>query len=102
MNTDELRSRRREIIEKAANISGPTHLRYRWIDECLRDLESLDSATHTQHNAYYDFLNRFDTLYRLFKAAEGNPGSLLATSDLMIAAIMAYRETLNTQETQES
>jgi hypothetical protein len=92
MNADELRSRRREIVESVAK-------RKRGIDECLSELESLDAAALAPHNAYYDFINQFDTLYRLFKAAEGRPQAQDATAEMMMSALDRFRKTLPKPET---
>lgn len=92
MTPDEMHARRRDIIIEAVQ-SG-------CIEECLRDLASLDTAAQVKRNAYYDFLNRFDVLYRLLKASEGQSGALKATIDLMIAALAAYRRTLAKGETE--
>jgi hypothetical protein len=85
MNADELRSRRREIVELAAGHRKD-------IDECLSELESLDAAK--ERPAYYGWLVDFETLLRLFKAAEGRPDAQANAADMMIGALERFKQTL--------
>jgi hypothetical protein len=87
MNADELRSRRREIVESVAK-------RKRGIDECLSELESLDAAAKDKRPAYYGWLVDFETLLRLFKAAEGRPDAQASAADMMIGALERFKQTL--------
>jgi hypothetical protein len=87
MNADELRSRRREIVELAAGHRKD-------IDECLSELESLDAAAKDKRPAYYGWLVDFETLLRLFKAAEGRPDAQANAADMMIGALERFKQTL--------
>jgi hypothetical protein len=93
MNADELRSRRREIVESVAK-------RKRGIDECLSDLESLDAAAKDKRPAYYGWLVDFETLLRLFKAAEGRPDAQANAADMMIGALERFKQSLPKVEVQ--
>jgi hypothetical protein len=87
MNTDELRSRRRDSLEDVA--SGRKD-----VDQCLSELESLDAAAKDKRPAYYGWLVDFETLLRLFKAAEGRPDAQANAADMMIGALERFKQSL--------